>query len=116
MRMTRFSVIAGLALATAGCGSGLSNAVDEYEAGRATHAMSRFRALAARGERGDRHECARYALFRGLAHLTLGDALAAERWLVSLKQQLELDPGLLSGSEKSRLESALGALGKLPGD
>jgi hypothetical protein len=116
MSMTRLFVLAGLALATAGCGSGLSRAIDDYEAGRATHAIARLRALAARGEHGDRQECARYALFRGLAHLTLGDALAAEHWLRSLKQQLELDPGLLSGSEKSRLQSALGALGQLPGD
>ena len=116
MRMTRLSVIAGLGLATAGCGSGLSTAVNEYEAGRATHALSQLRDLAARGDRGDPRECARYALFRGLAHLTLGDATAAERWLLSLKQQLELDPGLLSGSEQSRLQSALGALGQLPGD
>jgi hypothetical protein len=114
--MTRLSVIAGLALAAAGCGSALSDAVDDYEAGRATHAMSELQALAARGERGDRQECARYALFRGLAHLTLGDAIAAERWLVSVKHQLEFEPGLLSGSEKSRLQSALGALGRLPGD
>jgi hypothetical protein len=114
--MTWLSVIAGLALACAGCGSGLSNAIDDYEAGRATHAISRLRALEARGDRGDRHECARYVLFRGLAHLTLGDAVAAERWLVSLKHQLELEPGLLSGSEKGQLQSALGALGRLPGD
>jgi hypothetical protein len=114
--MTRLSVFAGIGLATAGCGSGLSNAIDDYEAGRATHAITQLRELEARGERGDRHECARYALFRGLAHLTLGDALAAERWLLSLKQELEREPGLLSGSETSRLESALGALGQLPGD
>ena len=88
----------------------------EAVSGRATHAITQLRELEARGERGDRHECARYALFRGLAHLTLGDALAAERWLLSLKQKLEREPGLLSGSETSRLESALGALGQLPGD
>jgi hypothetical protein len=61
-------------------------------------------------------ERARYALYRGLAHLTLGDALAAESWLLSLKRSVERNPDLLSTAERCRLVTALAALGHLPGD
>jgi len=103
-------------LACTGCGSALSNAVDEYEAGRTTHALRQLQSPAARDACSDAHDHARYALFRGLAHLTLGDAHAAERWLLGLKRQLERQPDLLSTADKSRLVSALGSMGHLPGD
>jgi hypothetical protein len=104
------------AVSTLGCGSALSGAVDEYEAGRAPQALRELQAVAEGGACTDEHELARYALFRGLTHLTLGDALAAERWLLALKRRLELEPDLLSTSEKSRLVTALGSMGHLPGD
>ena len=107
-------LILALTVALSGCGSALSEAVSDYEAGRTTHALRRLRSMpqAEWGSPGG----ARYSLYRGLAHLTLGDVVSAERWLLSLKHRVEREPQLLSSLDQSRLVSALGAMGHLPGD
>jgi hypothetical protein len=115
--MTRSAAGCGLLLLlSASCGSPLSDGVTSYEAGRASEALRQFRAIESDGACDEPEQCARYALFRGLAHLTLGDAEAAERWLMPLKRHVEARPRLLSTSERSRLLVALGSMGHLPGD
>jgi hypothetical protein len=98
------------------CGSPLSSAVVDFEAGRTTAALHTLESVSPRTGLADPGERARYALYRGLAHLTLGDAAAAESWLISLKRSVEREPELLSTSERCRLLTALAALGHLPGD
>jgi len=51
-------------------------------------------------------ELTRYALYRGLTHLSLGDARAAEYWLGFAKRKTERDPTLLSAEDRSRLACA----------
>jgi len=49
---------------------------------------------------------ARYALYRGLAHLALGDRTATLRWLGEAKRALDACPTLLSDEDTGRLASA----------
>jgi hypothetical protein len=60
-------------------------------------------------------ELTRYALYRGLTHLALGDGRAAEYWLGFAKRKTERDPALLSGEDRSRLASAWRSMGLMPG-
>jgi hypothetical protein len=105
-----------VALLSSACASPLSSAVGDFEAGRTTAALRELKALGRRGLPSDPGTRARYALYRGLAHLTLGDAGAAESFLLGLKRSVERDRELLSTSERCRLVTALAALGHLPGD
>lgn len=114
--MPRLACLLLVAALTPACGAPLASAIDEFETGRTTHALRELERLARDGRCCRRDEWPRYALFRGLAHLTLGDARAAERWLMSLKREVQLNPRLLSTPERARLVVALAALGHLPGD
>lgn len=105
-----------LALMMLGCGSALSDAVQELEAGRPAHADYRFRALAPELPELDRAERTRYALYRGLNHLTLGDAKQADRWLSLAKRDSDRDLSLLSTAERGRLLVAWRSMGRMPGD
>ncbi|MBX3184397.1 MAG: hypothetical protein KF915_17345 [Polyangiaceae bacterium] len=60
-------------------------------------------------------ERARYALYRGLSHLAVGDATRADGWLRLAKQASDRDPALLSVDERGRLEAAWRSLGRMPG-
>lgn len=55
---------------------------------------------------------ARYALYRGLAHLALGDGPAAGRWLAEAKASLDADPRCLSEADAGRLEGAWRGTGR----
>jgi hypothetical protein len=99
-----------------GCASPLAQGVAEYEAGRVTSALRRLQHLGAFVPRLPPGEHARYALYRGLSHLTLGDAVRAERWLMPLKHAVDREPSLLDLSDRTRLFAALDAMGHLPGD
>jgi hypothetical protein len=110
----RFLVLVLLSMGAVNCSSPLSAAVTDYEAGRVTEALRRFRALPP--DAVGRTHRARYSLYRGLAHLTVGDAAAAERWLMALKRSVDLDPELLCEGDRARLLAALFAMGHVPGD
>ncbi|HEU4535780.1 MAG TPA: hypothetical protein VFS00_16755, partial [Polyangiaceae bacterium] len=55
---------------------------------------------------------ARYALYRGLAHLALGDGEAAGRWLGEAKASYDADPRCLSEADAGRLEGAWRGTGR----
>jgi len=103
-------------LAGTSCGSPLSHAVADYEAGRTTESLRRLKTWQRHAASADRPDAARYALFRGLAHLTLGDARAAESYLLPLKHHVRRDPELLSSGDRARLVTALASMGHFPGD
>lgn len=103
------------ALLCSSCGGSLSGAVGDFEAGRLPEADHRFRALEADFAGYSGAERARYALYRGLTHLGLGDAREAERWLAALKRAHDRDPALLDATERGRLRSAWRSLGHMPG-
>ena len=55
---------------------------------------------------------ARYTLYRGLAHLALGDAPATDVWLSEAKARFDEDPRCLSASDAGRLLDAWQSLGR----
>jgi len=105
-----------LFLGCSACASPLSRAVSEYEAGRTTESLRRLQAWSREAATAAAPDTARYALFRGLAHLTLGDAHAAESYLLPLKHSVEREPALLSQEDRARLACALTSMGHYPGD
>lgn len=106
----------GVLLASVACGSPLTRATGAFEAGRAPEAMKRLRAIEAHLEKLPRDERLRYALYRGLSYLTLGDLQRSRAWIFPVKHALDRDPWLLSDSERGRLLSALRSLGHMPGE
>jgi hypothetical protein len=84
----------------------MANAVRAYEHGRYPEAMDELRALEVSTLRGPSAEAARYALYRGLAHLALGDHRATRFWFERLEQAMAVDPSVLCADDAHRLASA----------
>jgi len=99
-----------------GCASPLTSARQAFDEARYPDAVAEYRALAPRVTALDQRELFGYALYRGLAHLALGDARPAERWLLAAKRLSEASPGLISQDEQGRLLSAWRSMGHMPGD
>ena len=87
-----------------------------YEDGRYPTAAAQFRA----GEHGARQlggaEFARYALYRGLTHLALGDARAAARWVGYAKACADRDPMVFDDEDRGALVAAWRSMGRMPGE
>lgn len=93
-------------LGACGCAGSFGAGVHEYDHGRYPEALEYFReaeqdAAALHGRRR-----ARYALYRGLAHLALGDRIATLRWLREARRAVQAEPTLLGDDELGRLSSA----------
>lgn len=105
-----------LALGLAGCGSALGRAVEELEAGRQPEAAQRFRALEAELPELTPSERLRYALYRGLNDLALGDVQSASRWLGSVKRAVDDQSLALNDAERGRLLAAWRSMGRMLGE
>jgi len=104
------------ALGMLGCGSGLASALDAFHEGRLPAAVAELRALEPTlGDEPERDQ-ARYALYRGLAELGLGNAPAAEHWLACAWHADARDPHLFDAKEHGQLLAAWRSLGHLPGE
>jgi len=55
---------------------------------------------------------ARYALYRGLTHLSLGDLESAESFLSMAKAAFDRDPGIFGPDDRGRLLSAWVSIGR----
>ena len=97
---------AALVLWATGCAPSLGGAVRAYEHGRYPEAMEELSAIESDAQRWDSSSVARYALYRGLAHLALGDLPAVQFWFGRVEQVLDADPATLSASDAERLASA----------
>ncbi|HEY6077157.1 MAG TPA: hypothetical protein VIW29_00040 [Polyangiaceae bacterium] len=106
----------GLAWLTLACGSPLAEARTSFDEARYPDAVTQYRALGARLGELDQAELYEYALYRGLSHLALGDAVPAERWLLFSKRLAERTPGLASSEEQGRLMAAWRSMGHMPGE
>jgi hypothetical protein len=101
----RFLPVA-LALSATGCSGSFGAGVRDYDHGRYPEAIDELR-QAERGAAGWRgRDRARYALYRGLTHLALGDRPATLRWLGEVKRAIDANPTLLSDEDTGRLASA----------
>jgi len=80
--------------------------VRSYEHARYPEAMDELRAVEVDATHRGATSATRYALYRGLAHLGLGDIRAARFWLERVRQTTLFDPGALSVDETGQLASA----------
>ena len=95
-----------LAMGALGCAPSLGGAVRAYEHGRYPEAMEALRAVETDACHGRSSDAVRYALYRGLAHLALGDLGATRLWLGRVEQVTSAHPTLLSADDAERLASA----------
>jgi len=109
----RLALIATLVL---GCSSPLTAARTSFDEARYPDAVAEYRALGPELRGFSSPELFEYALYRGLSHLALGDAVPAEHWLLVAKRLSEESPALATAEEQGRLLSAWRAMGHMPGD
>jgi uncharacterized protein YceK len=105
-----------LALSASGCGSAMSQGMTAFEDGRYPEAVAHFRQVEAEARDWPQERRARYALYRGLTHLSCGDVRAADRWLSQAKRFWENDPSVLDAAEHGRLLAAWRSMGRMPGE
>lgn len=89
------------------CSNGLEAAKRDYDKGRAAEAKARLVALEDESAGWNGRARATYALYRGLAHLAVGDRALAGVWLDKAKGAESAEPGTLSGDDQTRLRLAL---------
>jgi hypothetical protein len=98
------------------CHSALDDAMASYTDARYPSAAAQFRAFEPAARSLAPEAFARYALYRGLTHLALGDARAAARWLGYAKQCLDRDPAQFDERERGELVAAWRSMGHMPGE
>lgn len=97
------------------CSSPLGPPLEAFHDGRLPESAAAFRRLEPELGALSPHERARYALYRGLTHLGLGDARAADHWLTLAKHMDSESPGVFSAKDRGELYSAWRTLGRMPG-
>ena len=108
-----------LALAALGLGcssAGLSHALEAFHDGRLPAAAAELRALEGSYADENDRERARYALYRGLTELGLGNVVVAERWLALAWRADAADARCFDARDHGALLSAWRSLGRLPGE
>jgi len=106
MKLCRLLVLAPLLWLCSACGGPLAQGVHAYDHGRYPEALERLYCAETDTRTWRGADRARYALYRGLVHLALGDRQATLRWLGEAKQAWDADRTLLSDEEGNRLASA----------
>lgn len=104
------------ALLLVSCSSPFTEARTSFDEGRYPDAAAAYRSLEPQARSLPRPELFDYALHRGLAHLALGDAVAAQRWLTVAKRLSDESPELPTSDQQGRLLSAWRAMGHMPGE
>ena len=99
----------GVWLAASSCRSRLGHAVQAYAEARYPDAVESLRAAVD-------PEDARYALYRGLSELAVGNARSADGWLHRAWQAADRDPDVFSEEEHGRLVAAWRSMGRLPAE
>ena len=103
---SRWTLGALLLLWGTGCSTSFGGAVHSYEHAQYPQAMEELRVAETDACRFGRSDAARYALYRGLTHLALGDVAATRRWFARLERAMDVDPALLSADDAARLAAA----------
>jgi hypothetical protein len=114
---TRIAVSAAASLLwTTSCvSSSFGPALDQYAAGRYPEALALLRRAEPEQRAWPAGTRLRYALYRGLAELAVGNARSALHWLSTAKRMDALNPEHLAVSDRGRLDAAWHSLGKMPG-
>jgi len=105
LRGSSFVVLA-LALYTGGCTGSFGAGIRDYDHGRYPEAIEQLREAERTATHWRGRDRARYALYRGLTHLALGDRPATLLWLGEAKRAIDANPTLLSDEDTGRLASA----------
>jgi hypothetical protein len=105
-----------LAANSFGCTGRMSRALHAFDEARYPDTLHELRELGAEVDGWSRGEQARYALYRGLSHLSLGDVRAADVWLGRAKAAYDEDFGVFDEAERGALISAWRAMGRMPGE
>jgi hypothetical protein len=114
--MPRCSASVALALLLLACSSPLAEARTSFDEARYPDAVAEYQVLRPLLPRLGRLERFEYSLYRGLSHLALGDARAAQHWLTIAKRLSEQSPGLSSSDQEGRLMAAWRSMGLMPGE
>jgi hypothetical protein len=103
-----FGPIFGLfvALACSACSGSFGAGVRDYDHGRYPEALDELRTVECDASGWAPASRARYALYRGLAHLALGARPQAIYWLTQAKHAADESPTILSDQDAGRLASA----------
>jgi len=107
------AVAVAMVLASAmsvGCGGGLSTAKSDYRKGRVAEAKDELVRLEPQSRGWSNPRRAEYALYRGLAHHSLGDRASAGVWLNEAKALEDAQPRTLAEDDRVRLKLALESL------
>jgi hypothetical protein len=110
MRLCHAAVFASIAWLSSGCSGAVHDGVRDYEHARYPEALEHLRSVEPRVTGWNPRDRAQYALYRGLAHLALGDRHATAQWLGEAKRVCSGDPSVFSDDERSRLAAALAHL------
>ncbi len=103
-------------LTLSACAGPLGPPLEAFHDGRLPEAAAHFRRLEPRLSDLSAPERARYALYRGLSHLGLGDARAAHQWLTVAKRLERDDPTFFDAVERGELYAAWRSMGRTPGE
>jgi hypothetical protein len=105
-----------LGFGLSGCRGSLERGLDALEEGRLPAAAAELRPLEPEFRALDRRAQARYALYRGLVELGLGNATVADRWLSAAWRADATDPHVFDEREHGALIAAWRSTGRLPGE
>jgi hypothetical protein len=110
------ALTSALCVTLLGCGPSLVSARDALAEGRLPAAAADLRALEPGFAELPSRERARYALYRGVVELGLGNAEAADRWLFVAWRADRADPKCFDEREHGELMAAWRSTGRLPGE
>lgn len=103
-------------LSTLACGGTYRQGLGAFDEGRYPDAVGEFRRAEPEFPGWPESRRIRYALYRGLSHLAVGDARETDRWLGYAKTAFDRDPNLFSHEERGRLLAAWRTIGRMPGE
>ncbi len=103
------AIFLGVSVGASSCRPKLKSAIDAYAEARYPEAVESLRATADPGN-------ARYALYRGLSELAVGNARSADTWLGRAWEAADRDPDVFSEQERGRLVAAWRAMGRMPAE
>lgn len=116
--MSSFRIVGVALLATwvSGCAGPMSQGISDYHRGSYPEAAAHLADAERDREGASERTRTRYALYRGLTHLALGDRESAQRWVAEAKARWDADRELLDRADQGRLLSAWESLGHEAGE
>jgi hypothetical protein len=112
----RMAAMVCMALGLLACEAPMARGLQAYHDGCYPESVERLMGSEGQMRGADAPQRARYALYRGLAHLAVGDVELANRWLAEAKALWDWDRSVLDTQDTGRMLSGWQALGHEPGE